>query len=163
MSLRHRLVLAALASSLLVGAVGCAESSDSDTSNANSSSTVDAPASSDPEADDAGSEPSNDGESPAPAADLSAVKLADGTADPDATATFTADGAFDRDSIEVGVGELVTFKADADAGTHAVTFNGSDTYTISGGLIETFAISAPGEYVASELLTDATVTITVTP
>jgi hypothetical protein len=38
----------------------------------------------------------------------------------------------------------------------------TDTYTISGGLIESFTIDAAGTYTMTEDLTGATATITVT-
>jgi hypothetical protein len=38
----------------------------------------------------------------------------------------------------------------------------ADTYTISGGLIESFTIDAAGTYTMTEDLTGATATITVT-
>ena len=101
-----------------------------------------------------------DTETTKPGSGTGTVKLVDGTAPADKTVTFTADKTFDPTELTVSVGETFTFKA--ASGTHAVSFNGgSDTYTISGGLIESFQIDAPGTYTASELLTNATMTITV--
>ena len=74
-------------------------------------------------------------------------------------------GGFDKGakaSEQVGVGEEFTFQAAPDAGTHAVSINGADAATISGGLTETFTIDAPGTYQATDELSDATATITVT-
>lgn len=94
--------------------------------------------------------------------DAAAVKPADGKAPAERTVTFTADKRFDPAQLEVPVGELVTFVAAPDAGTHAVRFGDStDTYTISGGLVESFTIGEPGTYTVTEDLTNATMTLTV--
>ena len=78
-----------------------------------------------------------------------------------AARSFT-DGAFDPTTLEVAVGELFTVKQGGD-GINAVKFGDStDTYTISGGLIESFTIDAAGTYTMTEDLTGATATITVT-
>ena len=76
---------------------------------------------------------------------------------------INADGTFSPSELSVPAGEKVTFKAAPDAGTHAVRFGSStDTFTISGGLIETFTISEPGTYTVTEDLTNATMTLKIT-
>ena len=90
------------------------------------------------------------------------VTLADGEAAADKTITFTADGGFDPATLDVAVGELFTVKQGGE-GVNAVKFgDSSDTYTISGGLIESFTIDAAGNYTMTEDLTGETATITVT-
>lgn len=156
---RFRLTAAILASVLLLGASACGSSGGSDgaapeTTSAESSAS-----------DGAGSDETtapSPGSGEAGEGDPSAVKVSDGAADSANTVTFTADDSFDPAELEVGVGDVITFQAADDAGSHAVTFDGSNTYTISGGLTESFTIDAPGTYTASELLTNATMTITVT-
>ncbi len=96
------------------------------------------------------------------AAGTGTVTLADGAAAADKTVSFTDDGGFDPPELTVKVGELFTFKA-GDDGTHAVKFgDSSDTYTISGGLIESFTIDAAGTYTVTEDLSSKTMTVTVT-
>ena len=106
---------------------------------------------------------SDGGTEPADAASGSGTAtLVDGPAAADKTVTLTAAGAYEPSTLEVGVGEEFTFQAAPDAGTHAVSINGADAATISGGLTETFTIDAPGTYQATDELSDATATITVT-
>ena len=89
------------------------------------------------------------------------VTLADGEAAADKTITFTTDAGFDPSELEVAVGELFTFRAGDDS-VNAVKFgDSSDTFTISGGLIESFTIDAPGTYTVTEDLSGETMTVTV--
>lgn len=86
--------------------------------------------------------------------------LVDGPAPADKTVTF--DGtAFSPEKLDVAPGEVFTFAAGPDASPSAVTFNGSDTYTITGGLTESFTLEAPGTYNVKEDISGATMTVTV--
>jgi hypothetical protein len=156
---RHHLTAVALAAALLLGAAGCSSSDDDTSGSDGPTTTVSAGAE-----DDGGARGAADAaEDDEPReGDASAVTLVDGPADAENTVTFTADGAFDPGAIEISADEVITFEAAPDAGTSAVTFNGSDTYTLSGGLTESFTISAPGTYTATEFLSGAQMTITVT-
>lgn len=150
--------LAALvvAGTLLVGTAACSSDS-SDDSTATTATTVatttaadDTPATE--ATDDAGSADAGTG----------TVTLADGEADAAHTLTFATDGGWSPATLEVGVGELLTVKA-GDDGTYAVAFGeSSDTYTVTGGLIETFTIDAAGTYEIREDLSGEMATITVT-
>jgi len=89
------------------------------------------------------------------------VRPVNGQALEDLTLSLTADGTFDPDTLEVGVGEIFTVEADEKAGTHAVTFNGTDEFALAGDLFESFTIDAPGTYTAKDTVSGATATITV--
>ena len=97
----------------------------------------------------------------AAAAGSGKVTLANGAAPADKTVIFSTDGGFDPGTLNVGVGELFSFRA-GDSGVHAVRFGtATDTFTISGGLIESFTIDAPGTYAVTEDLSNKTMTVTV--
>lgn len=148
---RTRLFAATLAVALAVGLVACSDDDDGGSSDTGTETTA-AP---DGATDEGGAA---DG---AATGDAAAVTLADGEAPPELTVTFTDAGGFSPATLSVGVGELFTFVA-GDDGTHAVKFGTStDTYAISGGLIESFTISAAGTYTVTEDLTSQTMTITV--
>ena len=86
--------------------------------------------------------------------------LVDGPAAADKTVAF--DGvAFTPSTLEVAPGEVFTFVAGPAASTSAVTFNGNDTYTISGGLTESFTLETTGTYTVTEFISGATMTVTV--
>lgn len=86
--------------------------------------------------------------------------LVDGPGAADKTITF--DGtAFSPATLKVAPGEVFTYAAGPDASPSAVTFNGSDTYTITSGLKESFTLETPGTYTVKEDITGATMTVTV--
>lgn len=86
--------------------------------------------------------------------------LADGEAPAANTITITKNG-FDPHSLEIAEGEKVTFKAGSD-GVFAVNYGeGSDSATVTGGLIETFSFPGPGTYTFSDSLTGIPMTVTV--
>lgn len=147
---------AAILALLLAFALGAC-GSDDDTSSPDATETTVAPDdTSDPDEGDAPS----DGESEDPESNPGVETLVDGPAEADKTVTF-ADGAWDPATLEVAPGEVFTFVAAADAGTVAVSFNGSDSYTLSGGLTESFTLETPGTYTVSEYLSGTTMTVTV--
>ena len=154
---RPALTLASLA---LVAALTSCGSSGSDTSDTSDISSTGAPSTA--VADGAMTTTGGDAATSEASAGTGAVTLVDGPAQAERTITLHADGTFEPDELTVAVGEVVTFEAAADAGTHAVTFDGSDSYTITGGLTESFTIDEPGTYTASDLVGDARATITVT-
>jgi hypothetical protein len=156
---RRLLAVTAVGAFLVVGVAACGSSSGSDSSSDDTAKTTVADSgdsgTSDTTADSGDSGDAGDTEG------TGTVTLADGEAPADKTITFT-DGAFDPTTLEVAVGELFTVKQGGD-GINAVKFGDStDTYTISGGLIESFTIDAAGTYTMTEDLTGATATITVT-
>ncbi len=167
----RRLAPLGLCAALAVGAVACSKSDDSADSKTSTTTTVKQSDGSDTSSAD-GTDTTNDAESGskdsgsdsgASKGDGSKVTLVDGEASAANTITFDAQDSFNPSELTVPVGEKVTFKAAPDAGTHAVRFGSStDTFTISGGLIETFTISAPGTYTVTEDLTNATMTLKVT-
>lgn len=152
--------VAAFAAGLSFGLAGCGGDDEGSSTGSDSSTTAapaDAGSPETTEAMDSGSaDAPSTGENPGPAT------LANGTADEAHTVTFTADSVFSPDSIEVAPGELLTFKAAEGAPIAGVTFNGNDSYTITGGLIETFTLETPGEYTVEEDISGATMTVTVT-
>ena len=87
--------------------------------------------------------------------------LVDGPADAAHTVTFTADGSWDPSTLEVAPGQVFTFVAAEGAPTAAVTFNGSDTYTITTGLTESFTLETPGTYTVQEHISSEPMTVTV--
>lgn len=159
---RRRLAALTLAAALLVGTSACG-GSDSEGSADDPSTTV-APA--DDAAAEDGAEAPDDTEAegdeePAAEGNPGTETLVDGPATEALTVTW--DGtAFSPAELEVAAGEVFTFVAGPDAGTAAVTFNGSDSYTITTGLTESFTLDAPGTYTVSEYLTGTTMTVTVT-
>jgi plastocyanin len=169
----RRLAPLGLCAALAVGAVSCSKSDDSADSKATTTTAAKASSGSDTSSSDGtdskstdtGSESGSDSGSGSGTAkgDGSKVTLTDGEATAANTVTFNADGTFSPSELSVPAGEKVTFKAAPDAGTHAVRFGSStDTFTISGGLIETFTISEPGTYTVTEDLTNATMTLKIT-
>lgn len=160
-----RMIPLGLCAALAFGAVACSSKDDSSSSADKNETTTTADTGS--QGSDT-SKPGTDGTSSAEG-DASAVKLADGEATPEHTITFDADGtmsttgSFSPEELTVPVGEKVTFKAAPDSGTHAIRFGSStDTYTITGGLIETFTISEPGTYTVTEDISGTTMTLMVT-
>lgn len=101
-------------------------------------------------------------EEPSEGANPGVETLVDGPADAANTVTFTAEGTWDPSSLEVASGEVITFVAAEGAPTAAVTFDGSNTYTITTGLTESFTLDEPGSYTVSEYLSGAEMTVTVT-
>lgn len=147
---RARLLAAGIALVLPLGLAACSDDGD-DTSTGDAAAET-----SSPTADEAGA-----GEDGASTGDAAAVTLADGEAPPELTVAFSAAGGFSPATLTVGVDELFTFRS-GDDGTYAVRFGDStDTYTISGGLVESFTISAAGTYTVTEDLSSQTMTITV--
>lgn len=155
----HRLATATLAFGLLVAAAGCGSSGGgSDSADTTATTAMADGSGSDTTAADAGSDTTE----PTGTAGTGTVTLADGEADAAKTVTYTDDGGFDPSELSVAVGELFTFKS-GDDGVHAVKFGeATDTYTISGGLIESFTIDAAGTYTVTEDISGATMTVTVT-
>ncbi|WP_426573779.1 cupredoxin domain-containing protein [Aquihabitans sp. McL0605] len=157
MSFPRRLAAVALTASFLLGVAACGSSGASDSSSDDKATTTAADGGSGDATTTAADSGSGD-----TAQGTGKVTLADGEAPADKTFTFTSDGGFDPTSLEVNVGELFTVKNGGD-GVNAVKFgDSSDTYTITGGLIESFTIDAPGTYTMTEDLTSKTATITVT-
>ena len=161
-----RLAPLVVCTAIAVGAASCSSSDDtsdgSDKKETTTSTAADS-GSTDPGGGESDGTSAEDRTSANADGDAAAVTLTDGEASPENTITFGADDAFSPPELTVAVGEKSTFKAGPDAGTHAVRFGTStDTYTISGGLIETFTISEPGSYTVTEDLTEATMTLTVT-
>ncbi|HRW38513.1 MAG: cupredoxin domain-containing protein [Acidimicrobiales bacterium] len=152
---RPALTLASLALVAALTSCGSSGSDASDTSSTGAPSTTAA-------ADAATTTTGGEAATSEASAGTGAITLVDGPAPAERTITLHADGTFEPDELTVAVGEVVTFEAAADAGTHAVTFDGSDSYTITGGLTESFTIDEPGTYTASDLVGDARATITVT-
>ncbi len=155
----RRLAAATLSVVLVLGAAACGSSdSGSDGASDKATTTAASGGSGDTTADDGGSSDTTAASSEG----SGTVTLADGAAAADKTVSFTDDGGFDPPELTVKVGELFTFKA-GDDGTHAVKFGeSSDTYTISGGLIESFTIDAAGTYTVTEDISSKTMTVTVT-
>lgn len=159
---RRLLAVSAVGAFLFVGAAACGSSSGSDGASGDTAKTTTADSgdngsTDDTMADDSGSD-SGSGDTATEGSGT--VTLADGEAPADKTITFTADG-FDPGTLEVKVGELFTVKNGGE-GVNAVKFGEStDTYTITGGLIESFTIDAAGTYTMTEDLTGETATITV--
>ena len=144
---------------LLVGVAACGSSGGSDASSDDTAETTVADSGDSGSTDDTRADAPDEGGSGRHAA---AVTLADGEAGAaDKTITFTEDGGFDPGNLDIGVGELFTVKQGGD-GINAVKFGDStDTYTITGGLIESFTIDAAGTYTMTDDLTGETATITV--
>lgn len=170
-SLTRRLAPLGLCAALAVGAAACSKSDDAADSKATTTSAKASDSSGSDSSDSAGSgsdtksgSTSDSGDSSTSASgDGSKVTLSNGEATAANTITFTADKTFSPSELTVPAGEKVTFKAAPGAGTNAVRFGSStDTFTISGGLIETFTISEPGTYTVTEDLTNATMTLKVT-
>lgn len=146
-----------VAALLFVGLSGCGSSGGSDSSDDPTTTVADDSGSATPDDTAADDGSSDEGGSEG----TGTVTLADGEAAADKTITFTEDGGFDPGTLEVAVGELFTVKQGGD-GVNAVKFGDStDTYTITGGLFESFTIDAAGTYTMTEDLTGETATITV--
>jgi len=155
MTAARRLAPAALIAVLALGATACGSSgssSEGSTKDPEESTTVTAAT-----AERSGADPAEASDGTNPGTET----LVDGPADAAHTVTFTEDGTWDPATLQVAPGQVFTFVAAPGAGTHAVTFNGDDTYTISGGLIESFTLSTPGTYTVSEYLSGETMTIVV--
>lgn len=150
-----RRTTSALCAIAMAFAFGCSSDDDSSTSTTSAPSATTTAAGGDTSTTAADSGSSSDSTNPGPAT------LANGKAPADKTITFNADSTFSPSTLTVKPGELFTFVAAQGAPVAAVTFNGSDTYTISGGLVESFTLTAPGTYHASEDISGAEVTITV--
>lgn len=106
--------------------------------------------------------PTNSPSNKEPASDKPAGSptLSDGEAPAKNTITITKNG-FDPRSLEIAEGEKVTFKAGSD-GVFAVNYGeGSDSATVTGGLIETFSFPGTGTYTFSDSLTGIPMTVTV--
>ena len=89
------------------------------------------------------------------------LRLGEGQATADKTITFTYYGGFEPAELEVGVGEMFTFKA-GDENVHFVNFDGSGgALVIRGPVTETFSIDAPGTYTFTEDRSGETMTVTV--
>jgi len=159
---RTRRAAAVLAVVVLFGAAACSSSDDkSSDSSDKTTTTASGSGGSDGSSTTAADDSSGSGAGgDAGAKGTGKVTLADGEAAADKI-TVDADGAFDPDSLSVAVGEKFTVKAADGAGTHAVTFDGGDSYTVSGGLIETFTIDAAGTYTMTDTISESTATITV--
>jgi plastocyanin len=152
----RRLVPAALVAVLALGGAACSSSgSDSSAGSTTKESTgaTTSTTTADTAESSAGST-SSDGENPG------VETLVDGPADAAHTVTLTASGSWDPATLEVAPGQVFTFVS-AGSGSHAVTFNGSDTYTISGGLTESFTLATPGTYTVTEYLSGETMTVVV--
>lgn len=159
---RRLLAATAVGAFLLVGVAACGSSSAADDSSDDTAETTAADTGSDSGADDPADDGADDGADDTGSEGTGTVTLADGEAPADKTISFTEDGGFEPATLEVGVGELFTVKQGGD-GINAVKFGDStDTYTISGGLIESFTIDAAGTYTMTEDLTGETASITVT-
>lgn len=156
---RRLLAIAAISAFFVVGVSACGSSDGSDSSADTTATTAKTTGDTTGDTtDDTTADAPDDGGKEG----TGTVTLADGEAPADKTITFTADGGFDPATLEVAVGELFTVKQGGD-GVNAVKFgDASDTYTISGGLIESFTIDAAGTYTMTEDLTGETATITVT-
>jgi hypothetical protein len=151
------LATASVGAFLLVGVAACGSSGGSDASSDDAVETTVAGNGDSGSTDDTTGDAPDEGGSEG----TGTVTLADGEAAADKTITFTEDGGFDPGNLDVGVGELFTVKQGGD-GINAVKFGDStDTYTITGGLIESFTIDAAGTYTMTEDLTGETATITV--
>jgi plastocyanin len=86
--------------------------------------------------------------------------LSDGEAPADRTITISKNG-FSPQSLEIAAGENVTFKAEGE-GVFAVDYGeGSDSATVTGGLIETFTFPGPGTYTFTDSFTGIPMTVTV--
>lgn len=85
--------------------------------------------------------------------------LANGGAPAERTFTISANG-IEPASVEIAVGENVTFVAGDDA-IYAIGVGGLDAATVTDGLIETFDFPAAGTYIAVEEITGTQVTIVV--
>jgi len=158
---RRLLAITAIGAFLVTGAAACGSSSGSDSSSGDTAKTTAADNGGDSGTSETTADSGDKGDSGATEG-TGTVTLADGEAAADKTITFTEDGGFDPSNLDVKVGELFTVKQGGD-GTNAVKFgDSSDTYTISGGLIESFTIDAAGTYTMTEDLTSQTATITVT-
>jgi plastocyanin len=151
----RRLVPAALVAVLALGGAACSSSgSDSSAGSSTKESTGATTSSTTADTAEATADASSsDGENPG------VETLVDGPADAAHTVTLTASG-WDPATLEVAPGQVFTFVS-AVSGAKAVTFNGSDTYTITGGLTESFTLEAPGTYTVSEFLSGDTMTIVV--
>jgi len=152
----RRLVPAALVAVLALGGVACSSSGSG--SSAASSTTTEAAEASTPVSEASSAETGadeSDGTNPGVEA------LVDGPADATHTVTFS-DGSWEPGTLQVAPGQVFTFVSAPGGGTKAVTFNGSDTYTISGGLTESFTLATPGTYTVSEYLSGETMTVVVT-
>jgi len=151
------LATASVGALLLVGVAACGSSGGSDASSDDAAETTVAGNGGSGSTDDTTADAPDEGGSEG----TGTVTLADGEAAADKTITFTEDGGFDPGNLDVGVDELFTVKQGGD-GINAVKFGDStDTYTITGGLIESFTIDAAGTYTMTEDLTGETATITV--
>jgi len=163
---RTRRAVALLTIALLFGAAACSSSDDASSGSSGSSDKSTTTASGGGSGDDSSTTAADDSSGSGSTDDTAAagkgtVTLVDGEAAADKTITVSKDGEFDPNTLTVAVGEKFTVKAAADAGTHAVTFNGDDQYTVSGGLIETFTIDAAGSYEMQDTISGGTATITV--
>ena len=136
MSRQTRLAALIACGALMLGTTSCGSDDGPSANPEGASVTTAAPAGT----SDGGTEPAD------AASGSGTATLVDGPAAADKTVTLTAAGAYEPSTLEVGVGEEVPFQA----------------ATISGGLTETFTIDAPGTYQATDELSDATATITVT-
>ncbi len=151
----RRLVPAALVAVLALGGAACSSSgSDSSAGSSTKESTTTTASSTAESAESSSGSSSSDGENPG------VETLVDGPADAAHTVTLTASGTWDPATLTVAPGQVFTFVS-AGSGSHAVTFNGSDTYTISGGLTESFTLATPGTYTVTEYLSGETMTVVV--
>ena len=151
----RRLVPVALVAVLALGGAACS-SSGSDSSAGSTKESTGASTTSTTESSGA----SSSGSSTASGENPGLETLVDGPADAAHTITLTASGSWDPATLTVAPGQVFTFVS-AGSGSHAVTFNGSDTYTISGGLTESFTLATSGTYTVSEYLSGETMTIVV--
>jgi hypothetical protein len=155
-----RMIPLGLCAALTFGAVACSSKDDSSSSADKNETTTTADTGS--QGSDT-SKPGTDGTSSAEG-DASAVKLADGEATPRAHDHLRRrrDDEHHR-LVQPGGVDRARRREGHDSGTHAIRFGSStDTYTITGGLIETFTISEPGTYTVTEDISGTTMTLTVT-
>lgn len=143
MSKLLRAMIVALA--LLLTLTACGGSTEKSSKSADSSQT--------PSSDESTEAPADD---PGPGSPV----LSDGEAPAANTITISKNG-FNPKSLEIAAGEKVTFKADGD-GIFAVDYGeGSDSATITGGLIETFSFPGTGTYTFKDTFTGIPIVVTV--